>query len=256
MIFRLSKFTVLALLLQMLASCAPTNRLLKSRPVALSPFFEQPQYAVDARKYLPFQKTWTTPNSAVLKAGVAARRLYIAPVTLAYLRPLKRTIARREAEWGLQRQEHAVAARLREEFIAAFRASPAPVYRIVDRPGPGVATLHLAITELNPTCPKGNAAVTLLKVALTPVAGLAGHFTKGNMAIEGKVRGQGPHAGTFFQFADNEGDPLTIVNMRDYQPYGHAVNSMRRWAMQFEQMTRSPAGMRLKDSNALLLRLN
>ena len=76
-----------------------------------------------------------------------------------------------------------------------------------------------------------------------------------DMAIEGKVV---THSGNrvFFQFADNEADKLTFFNARDFLPYGHAEHSMRDWAAQFEQMTRREAGLVLKDSSAVTLKLH
>jgi hypothetical protein len=139
--------------------------------------------------------------------------------------------------------------------VAAFRHSPTPLYRLVNQPGKDTLTLQLAITELNPTSPKGNAVVTVLKFVVTPVIGLAAYFTKGNMAIEGKVV-DSVSGRAFFQFADNESDKLTFINLRDYQPYGHAMNTVRYWATQFEQMTRSPRGWKVKDSGSITLRPN
>jgi Protein of unknown function (DUF3313) len=230
--------------------------MLKAKPLALSPFFEQPWLAQDAREQLGFQKVWTTPDRQVLVEGMKKRKLYIAPVTLAYLRPVNRALAQQEvAHGGVQRQEQAVAQRLREEFIAAFRRSPGPLYRIVEQSGKDTLTLQMALIELNPTSPKGNAVMTILKLAVTPVAALAGFFTKGNMAIEGKMVDSQSHR-TFFQFADNESDKLTFISMRDYQPYGHAVNTMRDWAVHFEEMTRTPRGWKVRDASAITLRPN
>ncbi|MBE7498536.1 MAG: DUF3313 family protein [Verrucomicrobiaceae bacterium] len=243
-----------AVLLSLLTSCAPVNRLLKARPAGLSAFFEQPELALDARKHGPFQTVWTTPDAALLARGAAARKLYIAPVTLRYLRPVGKAMSRQEIEWGVQRQAAQVAWQLREEFAAAFQRSPAARYQIVRRPAADAAVLELAITELNPTSPKGNAVVTLAKV-LNPVAALGRFFTKGDMAIEGKVLAPGGRR-AFFQFADHEADRLTFVNARDYTPYGHAMQSMRDWAVQFEEFTRSPSGLRVKDSAAVTLKLN
>lgn len=247
---------ILALLLVLLPACSSTNRMLKARPVALSPFFEQPSLAQDASEQLGFQKAWTTPDPRVLTSGRAKRKLYIAPVTLEYLRRVNRAFASGEVAWGgVRRQEMDVAMRLRDEFVAAFRRSPAPYYRLVSQPGKDTLTLRLAVIELNPTSPKGNAVVTVLKFVVTPVVGLAAYFTKGNMAIEGKVV-DSSSGRAYFQFADNESDKLTFINVRDYQPYGHAVNTMHYWARQFELMTRSPRGWKVKDSGSVTLRLN
>lgn len=243
-------------LLLVLPACSSTNRMLKAKPVGLSPFFEQPWLAQDASEQLGFQKIWTTPDPQLLVEGKAKRKLYIAPATLHYLRPLNRAFSSGEVAWGgVQRREADVALRLREEFVAAFRRSPAPLYRLVNQPDKDTLTLQLAIIELNPTSPKGNAVVTVLKVAVTPFMGFAAYLTKGNMAIEGKVV-DSKSGRAFFQFADNESDKLTFINLRDYQPYGHAMNTMRHWAKQFELMTRSPRGWKVKDSGSITLRPN
>ncbi|MFC5453956.1 DUF3313 family protein [Prosthecobacter fluviatilis] len=250
------RFPHFILALVLLPACSSTNRMLKAGPVALSPFFEQPSLAQDASRQLGFQKIWTTLDPQALAAGIAKRKLYIAPVTLDYLRRVNRAIASGEVAWGgVQRREVEVAVRLREEFVAAFRRSPTPYYRLVNQPGKDTLTLRLAVIELNPTSPKGNAVVTMLKFVVTPMVGLAAYFTKGNMAIEGKVVDSGSGR-PFFQFADNESDKLTFINLRDYQPYGHAVNTMHYWATQFELMTRTPHGCKVKDSGSITLRLN
>jgi len=238
-----------------LSSCSATNHMLKARPVRLSAFFEQRSKAIDTHGKLPFQKVWTSSDPKVLREGNAAKKIYIAPVSLAYLRVPKKAVTRQELRWGLQRQEQWMAWRLREEFAAAFSRSPRPRYQLVKEPGKDTLTLKLAITELNPTSPNGNAALTLMKVAVTPAASLARWFTSGNMAIEGKVITPNGNR-VFFQFADNEADKLTFFNARDFLPYGHAEQSMRDWAAQFEQMTRREAGLVLKDSNAITLKLH
>lgn len=252
---RFRHFIFALFLLALLSSCSSVQRLLKAKPVPLSPFFEQPHLAQDGQGHLPFQKVWTTPDAHVMTTCLAKRQLYIAPVTLAYLRPVNRTLATQEIAWGVQRQEMAVAQRLLEEFIAAFRRSPRPLYQLVNRPGKDSLTLQLAIIELNPTSPKGNAVMTVLKFAVTPVAALGRFFTKGNMAIEGRVV-DSASGRAFFQFADNEQDKLTFINARDYHAYGHAVNTMRDWAVQFETMTRTPRGIKVEDSHSIMLRPN
>lgn len=268
-----------------LPACSSTNRLLKARPAELTSFFECPQLAQDARKQLGFQKIWTTPDRSVLAASLSKKKLYIAPVTLAYLRPVDRALATQEISWGLQRQERDIAFRLHQEFTAAFQRSPRPLYQLVHQPGPDTVILQIALTGLNPTSPKGNAVMTMLKVAVSPVAALGGFFTKGNIAIEAKMlvpitavtspslpsapaKGRGKSTTkakskpvthlqhrTFFQFADNEADKLTFLSARDYQPYGHAVHTIREWAVHFEEMTRTPRGGRVKDSSAVTLRV-
>ncbi|MBE2283911.1 MAG: DUF3313 family protein [Prosthecobacter sp.] len=252
---RFSLFVLSLPLLTLLSACSSTNRLLKAGLVEPSPFFEQPWLAQNGGTHLPFQKVWTTPDRKLLAEGLKKRKLYIAPVTLAYLRPMNKSLPSQEVAWGVQRQEAEIALRLREEFVNAFRRSPHPLYRLASKPGADTLTLQLALIELHPTSPKGNAVMTVLKFAVTPIATLGRYFTKGNIAIEGKVT-VATTGRAYFQFADNEHDKLTFINTRDFQPYGHAVNTIRDWAVQFETMTRSPRGWRVKDSSSVTLRPN
>ncbi|MFO1486498.1 MAG: DUF3313 family protein [Verrucomicrobiaceae bacterium] len=248
-------FFIAMLFLTTLSACSSSNRLFKAGLVQPSPFFEQPWLARNGGEHLPFQKVWTTPDQRVLADGLQKRKLYIAPVTLAYLRPMSKTLPSQEVVWGVQRQEVAIAMRLREEFVNAFCRSPRPFYRLVSQPGADTLTLQLALIELHPTSPKGNVVMTVMKFAVTPFATLGRLFTKGNIAIEGKVL-VSKTGRAYFQFADNEQDKLTFINTRDFQPYGHAVNTIRDWAVQFEAMTRTPAGWRVQDSNSVTLRPN
>ena len=95
---------------------------------------------------------------------------------------------------------------------------------------------------------------TALKFVVGPVASLGGYFTKGNMAIEGKVR-DSKSGKVFFQFADNDADKMTFYSVRDFKPYGHAIPAMRKWAEQFELMTRTAPGQSIKDTNCMTLML-
>ncbi len=247
--------STLACLLALLAlpSCRSTNRLLKAKPAALSPFFEQQGQAMDVRKQLPFHKIWMTPDTRAEVGAVQKTKLYVAPVSLQYLRPVKKPLVRKEIALGsIERREAGMALVLRNEFSGAFQRSPQPRYRIAQRPGDDTLTLELAIVELNPTSPKGNVVKTALKFVVGPISGLASYFTKGNMAIEGKVR-DSKTGKLFFQFADNEADKMTLYSLRDFKPYGHAVYAMREWAEQFELMTRTPVGQRMKDTRCITL---
>ncbi len=252
--FSTSPILLLCLILPLvLASCGSTNRLLKAKPAPLSPFFEQPEQALDSRKKLAFHKVWKTQDKEVEAIAVKKQRLYIAPVNLEHLRPVKKILVRNEISWGsIDRRENEMALKLRNEFAKAYVNSPNPRYIIVKQPGPDTLTLELAIVELNPTSPKGNAVKTALKFVVGPVAGLGGYFTKGNMAIEGRVR-DSKSGKLFFQFADNEADKMTFYSLRDFTPYGHAGYAIRKWAEQFELMTRSEPGRKLKDTYALTL---
>lgn len=231
-----------------MVSCRSANQLLKARPAALSPFVEHPHEMKANRERVPFHRSWASPDAKVRGKAVPKRQIFIAPVTLKYLRPVAKALVREEINVGsIQRNERGMAVLLRNEFAYAFAHSPGPRYVLSQYPGPDTVTLELALVELNPTSPKGNLVKTGMKFVIGPLAGLGGYFTKGNVAIEGKVRNT-QTGELLFEFADNEADKMTFYTMRDYRAYGHAEQSFKEWAHQFELFTRTTSGVRIEDT--------
>jgi len=246
-------FAALVMLLTLSVSCRSTNQMLKAKPAKLSNFVERPQEMRGFRERVPFHYAWSSPYPDIRAKAAQKRQIYIAPVTLRYLRPVAKALIRQEIELGsIDRNERGMAARLRNEFAWVFAQSPRPRYILAQRPGPDTVTLELALVELNPTSPKGNAVKTGLKFVIGPFAGLGSYFTKGNVAIEGKVRNS-QTGELIFQFADNEADKMTLYTLRDFRAYGHAEESFREWARQFETFTRTPPGVRVEDSFSFTL---
>lgn len=244
---------LLAAVLPLLASCQSTNKLLKARPAKLSPFIEHPSEMITNRERLPFHRIWWPTDTRVIGGAASRSSLYIAPIHMEYLRPVAKPLPRKEIEWGsIQRREADMAFYLRNEMGRAFLRSPSPRYRLAKSPGKDSITLEIALVELNPTSPKGNAVKTGLKFVVGPVAGLGGYFTKGNIAIEGKLRDSRTGA-LLFQFTDNEADKMTFYSLRDFRPYGHALVAIQEWAEQFELFTRTRANYRIGDSRFFTL---
>lgn len=236
-----------------LCSCQTTNRLLHAKPAALSPFIEQHHEMQPARGRVPFNRVWRNFDRDAQWRVAQKTEIYIAPVTLRYLLPVKQAFVRKEIANGLvTRNEAGVAQQLRAKFADAFIHSHSPRYRLVTKPGAKSVTLELAIVELNPTSAKGNAVKTAAKFVVGPLAGLGGIFTKGNIAIEGRVRNTATGE-LIFQFADNEADKMTFYSVRDFKPYGHAVVAMDEWAAQFEEFTRTMPDHRVKESKFFTL---
>ena len=236
-----------------LTSCQSTNRLLHAKKAPLSPFIEQPHVMTPARDRVPFNLTWRNFNRDTQWRVTKKTEIYIAPVSLRYLRPVKQALVKKEIAEGLvKRDEKGVARVLRAKFANAFIHSPSPRYKLVMKPGPNSLTLELAITELNPTSARGNAVKTAAKFVVGPLAGIGGIFTKGNIAIEGKVRNSATGE-LIFQFADNEADKMTFYSVRDFKPYGHATIAMDEWAAQFEEYTRTMPNHRVHESKFFTL---
>ena len=243
----------MVLLLGCMVSCAGANRMLKAKPVALSAFIEHPESMKPDAKRVPFHKIWRSPDEAVRARVATKSSIYVAPVTLKYLRPVHKALIEKEIAMGsLERKEREMATRLRNQFAIAFQKSEGARYVLAQKPNPSSVTLELALVELSPTSPKGNAVKTAAKFVVGPLAGLAGMFTKGNIAIEGKVRNS-TTGELVFQFADNEADRMTIYSLSDFRPYGHATEAIHVWASQFELFTRTAPNDRIQESFALRL---
>lgn len=230
------------------------QRFVKAKPAKVSPFLDQRWWMRPARDRVPFNYVWRNGDPTIQEQVMRTVELYIAPVELRYLRPISKRLARWETENGwTRRREGEMAVYLRTEFARAFTTSARPRYRIVPRPTRESLTLELAITELNPTSVRGNGVKLAAKFVVGPLAGLLGVFTKGNIAIEGKVSLSRSHV-PVFQFSDNEKDKMTFYNVRDFQPYAHARVAIREWAAQFEEFCRTYSDHQVKESSFITLK--
>lgn len=230
------------------------QKLTKAKPAAVSPFLDQRHQMRPARDRLPFHHVWRNTEVAVQTEVMRRTELYIAPVSLRYLRPVSKNLARWEMENGwTERDAPEMARELRSRFARAFLTSENPRYRLVQAPGSRSLTLELAITELSPTSVRGNAVKTATGFLIGPFAGVLGVFTKGNMAIEGKVS-ISDTGEPVLQFSDNEKDKLAIYNARDFQPYAHARVAMNEWAAQFEEFTRTYSDHTVEESAFFAIR--
>ncbi len=235
-------------------SCRSTNQFLKAKPARLSPFIEHPYALKPDRERAPFHRVWSSPDLAARQRAAQKTEIYIAPVTLKYLRPIAKNLPRKEVDQGItKRREKEMATRLRTEFALAFIRAEKPRYFVAQKPNEGSVTLELALVELNPTSPSGNAVKTGLKFVIGPLAGIGSIFTKGNVAIEGKVRNSATNE-LIYQFTDNEADRMTLYSRRDFLPYGHAVYAMVEWAAQFELLTRTGNDRRVEETLVFTLR--
>jgi hypothetical protein len=237
------------------ASCQSgiAGKLLKAKAAPVSPFLDRRQEMRPARERAPFHYVWRNTDPAVQSRVMQSSEIYIAPVSLACLRPVSKNLARWEIEQGhYARDEARMAAELRARFAKAFQSAARPRFRLVPRPTARSITLSLAITELNPTSVKGNVVKTASKFVIGPFSAVLGVFTKGNIAIEGKVALSSDGAAVY-QFSDNEKDKMTLYTLRDYRPYGHALKAMDEWARQFVELVSTPGDHRVSESSFFTL---
>ncbi len=231
------------------------QRLLKAKPAKISPFLDQRAKMRPARERVPFHFVWRNPDTATQVEVMRRTEIYIAPVSLSHLRPVSKKLAAWEMRRGwTQRREREIAAQIRDEFARAFLNAPAaPRFRVVTRPTAKSVTLEIAVTEINPTSVRGNMVKLAAKFTIGPASALLGVFTKGNIAIEGKVSlsGQGTPV---FQFADNEKDKMTFYSARDFQAYAHATMTIKEWAREFEEFTRTYGDHKVRESSFITLK--
>lgn len=252
------RYLLLLCLTFTLVSCQSSlvQKLVKAKPAPVSKFLDQRLSMQPMRHRLPFHYAWWSPDPEVRAAVGSATEIYIAPVETRYLRPISKALAAWEVRNGITRPgDDRIAYELWNRFRLAFANSPAPRFRLVNQPGPRSIILELAVTELNPTSVQGNVVKTAAKFLVGPLSSPLGIFTKGNVAIEGKVTLPGPAPRvSFVQFSDNEKDKMTFYSARDFQPYAHALVAADEWARQFEEFTRTHSVHKVKESSFFTLK--
>ncbi|SKA79998.1 Protein of unknown function [Prosthecobacter debontii] len=252
---------IVRLLLPMLillgcSSCSSMQRLAKAGAAEPSAFLANgPKLQKTKAKYDPFLRVWRNDSREVWAKAEAKKKLYIAPVSLDYLRPMTQPLSRVEVrEKSRQKEAQKLAVYMREQFALAFKNSPNAHYEIVDEPEKDALTLEMAIVEFNPNSIV--AGITRRAINLIAVPGaesLVGRQLKGNIAMEGRVTDPAQKQ-SLYEFADAEqNQSALILSVHDYNAYSAARKIIRGWATQFEEVTRTKPGERVKDSAAFTL---
>jgi hypothetical protein len=239
----------IGLLIGSLVSCS--SPLLKAPAVATSSFLKSEPALKSDRKLSPFTLSGGTLVSK--KDGI-----YIAPVSLACLRDASKALAKDRNEQAKRGQAaRDLAEYARTKFISAFKRSPNARYRIQTSPGPDCLTLELAIIELNRNTLIGATSRFIVNNLALPgtdvMLAKATRGLKGNIAIEGKLTD--PTTGeVIYQFADNEESRSAfLLPITDLADYGQAREAIRAWARQFEELSRTPPGKRVRDTGVMSL---
>ena len=231
-----------------LSSCSA----LRAPAVASSAFLDHPDELKADGKHSPFLGNWTSKNcDAILQER---KNLYIAPVTVKYLRPMYRTMSAAENT----SEDRQVAAKKLSAFAnaklaEAFNSSPAPRYKLVSKADRNSLSLELAIVELNPNPIAGGVLRTAIGAFAAPgVDSVLFKRLKGNIAIEGKVR-DGATKKPIFEFADNqENKSALILSVNDLISYGQARQAIEEWALQIEEVLRTPTSHKVSATSAFV----
>lgn len=215
---------------------------LKAWPAETTPFLGQ---AIAGMKpdsgETPFHHAYHAVDPDLLRRASASHFLYVAPVETRFLRTIRGGAGSTEANaFHYERPVAETAYRLQRDFVAAFRTSRHPRFLVTRRPMPGGLSLHLALTELNPTAPMINFLRWPARL-LSPLLPYGiGSVAKGSVAIEGVLR-DNDTGRVVFAFADREKDQISLFSVRDFGPYAHTALALSSWAAQFEEYTRTPS---------------
>ncbi len=258
MILTRSISVLLVSLACLLTSCASIHSKVKPKAAAPTAFLTHASEMKPEQEHSPFLLNWT--NAKPSKATQAKQKLYIAPVSLAYLRPMSKTLANAESNSeARQKSAQVLANYAHEQFSSAFRKSHSPRYQLAEKEASDTLTLELALVELNPNTISGAVLRNGVNAVAVPGTDLllakASRPLKGNIAIEGRLRDSRTRE-ALFEFSDNEeSKSALIINVRDFTPLGQARLAIREWAEQFEQLMRTPSGQKVKDSSPMTLLL-
>ena len=233
-----------------LTSCSSTNSFLKARPARPAGFLAKPKTMTPHPTESPFHYAGHSKSWEVHERARSKTQIYIAPVDTSRLRGIQRALARTSySVRGQERPVDELANLIRLEFGQAFVDSPSPTYQVVAAPGPETVTLELALIELDPTSVGGNAVKKIGSYLVSPLVTVATYgTTAGSIAIEGKIVCSDTGE-IVFQFADREGDRLSLFSVKDFEPYGFIEEIIREWAGQFEIFCRTPAQRAVGDTS-------
>jgi len=243
---RLAAVTCLAITV---TSCSA----LKAPKAAPSAFLSHSAELTNGDHHSPFQQNWASPDlQDVLKSRP---NIYIAPVTLAYLRPMSRSMSAR-AFTEEQRQEEAkkLAAYANSRVADAFARAGSARYKLVAQPDKNALVLELALVELNPNSATGGVLRTAINAAAAPgVDSLLLKRLKANIALEGKVS-DGATRRSVFEFSDNqENKSALILSVNDFRSYGQARQAIDEWARQIEEVLRTHPSHRVSRATSFII---
>lgn len=112
-------------------------------------------------------------------------------------------------------------------------------YELVTQPGPGVMVLRIAITNVEPTGGKANAAVkgaaVAASTAVAPGVGmLAPRLSVGKVSIEGEMV-DSESGEVMVAFMSSKGGRRFFSGLKAYQKWGDIEAAFRSWAQNFRE---------------------
>jgi len=222
----------------------------KTDPAPDSGFLARPEMMREQRERAPFDRVWVKPGfNKNFYNG-----LLISQVNTDYLLENTGWAAANPASKRLEQSAMDLASFTRETFIKEFRGDPRRRFPIIDRPGPGVAVLELAIVELVPSHAVIGALGLVAPFAKAPAVAVASKLGGKStcVAIEGRLRDSQTRE-VLMMFADREEPPFRILSAKAVTWYGDAEDSIEMWAKQLVELANTPPTQTVNDAPAFTL---
>ncbi len=251
----LLRVAAVAFLATALVSCRTSKAVVASTKVKPSDFLEHAAELKEDRNRSPFLGNWWTNDPKLISAAIALRKIYIPPVQIDEVRPMKNVLSKTEfTEERRRKKLDELAKFATEEFKKAFKAAKHTEHEIVDEAAPDALTLQLHILEFEPNAFTGFLARETVDLLTLPAVGdLISKPLRGVITLEGRLLE--PKSGKpVFEFADREeSKSIIILPVQETYPTGQARFAIREWARQFELLMRDDPGERAKDSSPIRL---
>jgi hypothetical protein len=252
-LIRHTSVLLVALAASLLCSCKTAKSVVASVSVEPSEFLTHGPQLKEDRGRSAFLGNWWNADKKLQAASEATRKLYISPVRIDAVRPMKNYLAKVEfSDERRQKKLAELATYAQKRFIKAFKDSKNPRYEIVAAPAKDAMTLDLHLLEWEPNAFSGFIARETIDLITFPAVGdLIWKPVRAATAIEGRLiepRSQKP----VFEFADKEeAKTIIVLPVQEAYPTGQARYAIREWARQFELMTRNDPEKRPKDSSPI-----
>jgi hypothetical protein len=236
-----------------LCSCKTAQSVLASVSVKPSSFLRHGSQLKEDRSRSAFLGNWWTSDKKLLAAADETKKLYISPVRIDAVRPMKNYLAKVEfSDKRRQKKLVELASYAQKRFIKAFEDSKNPRFTLVDAPAKDAMTLDLHLLEWEPGAFSGFIARETIDLLTFPAVGdLLWKPERAAATIEGRLiepKSQQP----VFEFADKEeAKTIIVLPVQEAFPTGQARYAIREWARQFEIMMTNDPAKRPKDSSPI-----
>ncbi|MCB0354157.1 MAG: DUF3313 family protein [Bdellovibrionales bacterium] len=224
---------------------------LRATPAKDYGFLPKPELVSEQRTRAPFNGYWVFNPREYEEIREEYAKVYIDSIDTHIVEEMYRKASGKE-ETKIARIEEAqeLGQYFRERLRIAMveRIQSGSNLKVVDKPGPGVLSLRIALVEVVPT----NPGVNLIGTAagfFVPGGGFLKSFGEGSIAMEGFVFEVDPMNSVFEEYKDREAQKYSAFTLKDYQRYAHLREVIDEWSVQIATLLTTPSSVTVEDSD-------